>query len=267
MLKKLRVLISAQHALMLAYRAEIYLWVIAHVLPFIMMGIWVKAATDPASAGHFAMSPRDYARYFLCVFVVRQFTAVWMIYEFEWHILEGRLAYLLLRPINPLWHYISAHLGEQLARLPFFALVTLLFFILYPGARWIPSPASLLLGISAIYAAFALRFALQYCLAMLCFWFERASSIEQLSFLPYIFLSGLAVPLDDFPQRARDLVNLTPFPYMIGFPAEILMGKLTATDPRLLQGFAVIAAWFLGFSFLGAILWRRGLRQFSAQGA
>jgi ABC-2 type transport system permease protein len=266
MFRKIRVLVGAQHALMLAYRAEIYLWVIAHILPFIMMGIWTKAAADSGGA-QFSMSPHDYARYFLCVFAVRQFTAAWMIYEFEWHIVEGRLSYLLLRPINPLWHYISGHLGEQLARFPFFALVVFLFFLLYPDARWTPSPIAITLGIIAIYAAFALRFAMQYCVTMLTFWFERASSLEQLSFLPYIFLSGLAVPIDDFPPRAKALVMLTPFPYLIAFPAELLMGRIHWTDPRMLQGFAVIAAWFAALSLLGAALWRRGLRHFSGQGA
>ena len=45
MLKKLRILpVSAQHALMLAYRSEIFHWVLAHILPFVMMSVWMNAA-------------------------------------------------------------------------------------------------------------------------------------------------------------------------------------------------------------------------------
>jgi ABC-2 type transport system permease protein len=267
MWRKLRSLTASQHALMLAYRAEIYLWVIAHMLPFIMMGVWTRAAANPASAGRFAMSPHDYARYFFCVFVIRQFTAVWMIYEFEWHIIEGRLSYLLLRPMNPLWHYVTAHFGEQLARFPFFAVVCVIFFLIYPDARWMPSPSAVILGIVAIYAAFTLRFAMQYCITMLTFWFERASALDQLTFLPYIFLSGLAVPLDDLSPHLAALLRLTPFPYFISFPAEIMMGRLPANDPRILQGFALMTAWFVAFGLLGALLWRRGLRHYAGQGA
>ena len=102
---------------MLTYRAEIYLWVLAHVWPFIIMSVWMTAAAG--GSGGFAMSPVDYARYFVAVFVVRQFTAVWMIYEFEWHVVEGRLSPMLLRPMAVLWHYVSAHLGEQAARFRF----------------------------------------------------------------------------------------------------------------------------------------------------
>ena len=201
MLKKLRILVSAQHALMLAYRAEIYLWVLAHTLPFIMMSVWMTAAKQAGMSGSsaFSMNEVGYARYFLAVYIVRQFTATWMIYEFEWHVNEGRLSGMLLRPINALWHYVSAHLGEQLARFPFFVVMVGVFFAIYPKALGWPTVSSVVMGVVAIYAAFALRFAMQYCLAMGNFWFERASSIDQLSMLPYMFLSGLIIPLSDMP--------------------------------------------------------------------
>ncbi|HVT82741.1 MAG TPA: ABC-2 family transporter protein [Phycisphaerae bacterium] len=271
MLKKLRILVSAQHALMLAYRGEIYLWVLAHVLPFIMMSIWMTASAAPGSA--LKQTPQEFAGYFAAVFIVRQFTAVWMIYEFEWHVNEGRLSPMLLRPMNVLWHYVSAHMGEQLARFPFFVVMLALFFCLYPAALWIcpGGPARIipafLIGIVSIYAAFAVRFAMQYCICMATFWVERASSFEQLTWLPYTFLSGLIIPLAVLTPSVRNWLYLTPFPYMIDFPARVLTGSLTWHDPFLYQGFGIMAGWFAMFSMLGAGLWRRGLLQYSGQGA
>jgi ABC-2 type transport system permease protein len=265
-LKKLRILVSAQHALMLTYRAEIYLWVIAHVWPFVMMSIWMTAAGASKDPGMFAMSPVEYARYFAAVFAIRQFTAVWMIYEFEWHILEGRLSPMLLRPMNVLWHYVSAHLGEQLARLPFFFVMFALFFVIYPQALGVPPWWAVPMGIVAIYCAFALRFALQFCFCTLTFWFERASSIDQLTWLPYLFLSGFAIPLADMPEWARQILYLTPFPYCIDFPARILTGKL-APGLEMAQGFGIMALWFTGLLAIGRTLWKRGLVQYSGHGA
>jgi ABC-2 type transport system permease protein len=264
-LKKLRVLVSAQHALMLTYRAEIYLWVIAHVWPFIIMSVWMTASGS-AKAGTFAMTPVDYARYFAAAFVVRQFTAVWMIYEFEWHVLEGRLSPMLLRPMSVLWHYVSGHLGEQAARFPFFCVIFALFFVIYPQALGVPPWWAIPFGILAIYSAFALRFALQFCFCSLTFWFERASSIDQLTWLPYLFLSGLAIPLADMPANVQRILYLTPFPYCIDFPVRILTGRL-APGIDMLQGFAVMAVWFTGLSLLGSFLWKRGLLQYSGHGA
>jgi len=266
MFKKLRVLISAQHALMLAYRAEIYLWVLAHVLPFIMMSIWMTAA-GANGGGRFSMSAVGYAQYFAAVFIVRQFTAVWMIYEFEWHVNEGRLSPMLLRPMNVLWHYVSAHLGEQLARFPFFLLMLTLFFVCYPAAFWWPGAGGLVFGVIAIYSAFALRFALNFCLCTMNFWMERASSLDQLMMLPYLFLSGLIIPMRDMPAGLRTFSYYTPFPYLIDFPARILMGQIGVLSGEFWQGFGVMAIWFGVFFCVGGVLWRRGLLQYSGHGA
>jgi ABC-2 type transport system permease protein len=250
---------------MLAYRAEIYLWTIAHILPFIMMTIWSTAAAS-SSGANFSMSPMDYSRYFLAVYITRQLSAVWMIYEFEWHISEGRFSYLLLRPMYPLWNYVCAHLGEQLARFPFFVLIVAIFFVINPQALWVPTVWSVVGGILAVYAAFALRFVMQYCFALLTFWFERASAIDNLTFIPYLFLSGMVVPLSDFPPRVAFWARLTPFPYLVDFPASIMTGRLGPTDPAFLQGVAVMAAWFVILMGVANVMYRRGLKQYSGQG-
>jgi ABC-2 type transport system permease protein len=259
------VLVSVQHALMLAYRAEIYLWVLAHVLPFIMMSIWTKASAS--GVGGFSMTPVEYARYFFAVFVVRQFTAVWFIYDFEWQVIEGRLSYYLLRPIPAIWNWVAAHLGEQLARFPFFAVVAGLFFCIDPHALWRPSVQEVVGGIVAIYSAFAVRFAMQSCIGMLAFWYERAASLDQLSMVPYLFLSGMIIPLDDFPPRVAAWVRLTPFPYFVDFPARIITGRLGLGDVGLYAGFGVMALWFGVFFLTARTLWKRGLRQYAGQGA
>jgi ABC-2 type transport system permease protein len=173
---------------------------------------------------------------------------------------------MLLRPMNVLWHYVSAHLGEQLARFPFFLVVLCLFFVLYPSALWTPSVSSIGLGIAAIYAAFALRFSMQYCVSTLAFWFERASSIEQLTWLPYLFLSGLVIPLAEMPAGVRQVLYLTPFPYCIDFPARILTRQLEFPSAEIFTGFAIMGFWFLVQSLLGAVLWKRGLLQYSGHG-
>jgi ABC-2 type transport system permease protein len=212
------------------------------------------------------MSAVDYKKYFIAVYCVRQFSAVWMIYMFEWEMIEGRLSNHLLKPLQPLWYHVAAHLGEQLARFPFFILILGLFMwinpdVLFSGWDW----RMILLGIVAIYAALALRFAVQFCFAMICFWFERSASIESLSFLPYFFLSGMAVPMGDIPQPLRDFLMWTPFPYMISYPARILTGVADAKE--IIFGALVMSAWFLFFVLLGGILWKRGLRKYSGQGA
>jgi len=264
LLYKIRVLLSVNYGLMLEYRAELFLWVLASVMPFIMLGAWTKAATR----GAIGMTAAELGHYFVAVFLVRQLSVIWFIYEFEFHIVEGRLAGQLLRPMNPLWNFVAAHLGEQLARLPFTALLVTVVLLAWPDARWVPRPASVIVGLFAIYFSFTLRFALQYCFAMLGFWFERASAIEQLAFLPYLYLSGILAPLNLYPDAVRRVAEWTPFPYMVYFPAQILTGTALTHGPAYVaERFAIMGLWTVALCLLGAALWKRGLHHFSGMGA
>ncbi len=258
-IRKARVLLFAYYAYMLEYRAELFLWALSGTLPLILMGVWTQAA----QGGKFGLTPVDFIRYFLTVFLVRQFTTVWVIYEFEKEVVEGKLSPRLLQPLDPVWHHVASHLSERLARLPFAILLVGLFFALYPQAFWIPELGKLLLFLLALILAFALRFLIQYTFAMFAFWTERATAIENFWFLFYLFLSGMVAPLAMFPAPVRQVVLWTPFPYLINFPASILIGLPVDVG----QGFLVMLGWGALFFGLNRWLWRQGLKQYSGMGA
>ncbi|MBC1269307.1 ABC-2 family transporter protein, partial [Trichormus variabilis FSR] len=191
-IRKAWTLLTVYYAYMVEYRAELILWVLSGSLPIILMGAWIKAA----QGGSFGLSPVDFARYFLTVFIVRQISVVWVIWEFEKEVVEGKLSPKLLQPLDPVWHHVASHLSERVARIPFAILLIGLFFILYPQALWFPTVSQLLLFTVAVSLAFVLRFVIQYTFAMFAFWTERANAIENFWFLFYLFLSGLIAPLD-----------------------------------------------------------------------
>ncbi len=229
-----------------------------------MLGAWTKAA----SRAGIGLSAAAIGHYFIAVFIVRQFSIVWFIYDFEFQVVEGRLSGMLLKPISPVWGFVMAHLGEQAARLPFVIAIATLAFILYPTAFWIPSLTSIVLGVATIYFAFSLRFVLQFCLAMVTFWFERASALEQLNFLPYLYFSGFVAPLEFYPEPIRRFAEFTPFPYMVYFPAQILTGEALTHGPTyLLQRFAIMGLWTLVLWAIGSAMWKRGLQHYSGMGA
>lgn len=258
-LRKAGALLTVYYAYMVEYRAELLLWALSGSLPLIMMGVWSQAA----QGGGFGLSPLDFARYFLAVFVVRQFTVVWVIWEFEREVIEGKLSPQLLQPIDPVWRHFASHISERLARLPFTLLLIVLFFVFYPQALFVPSLANGALFAVVVTLTFMLRFLIQYTFALCAFWTERASALEELWFLLYLFLSGMIAPLEVFPAAVREVIFWTPFPYLVHFPASILIG-LPVDLPR---GIAVMLAWGAIFLLLNRWLWRRGLRQYSGMGA
>jgi ABC-2 type transport system permease protein len=258
-IRKARTFLSVYYAYMLEYRAELILWTLSGTLPLILMGVWTKAS----QSGQFGLEPADFARYFLTVFFVRQFNVVWVVWEFEKEVVEGKLSPRLLQPIDPVWHHVASHLSERLARLPFAVALVGLFFWLYPQAIWLPSLGSVLLFVLVVALAFALRFLMQYTFALLAFWTERASALEQFWFLFYLFLSGIIAPLEVFPPGVREVTLWTPFPYLIHFPAAIIIGLPEDVG----RGILVMLGWTLLFFILNRWLWRKGLKQYSGMGA
>nr|WP_313887418.1 ABC-2 family transporter protein [Nodosilinea sp. LEGE 07088] len=257
--KVARVMLSVYYAYMVEYRAELVFWVLSGTFPLILMGLWVEAA----QGDRFDLTPTELVQYFLAVFLVRQFTVVWVIWEFEREVVEGRLSPYLLQPIDPVWRHFFSHVSERFARLPFAILLVGLFLLLYPYAAWLPSLGNLVLGLLAIVLAFCLRFLMQYTFALAAFWTERASALEQFWFLLYTFLSGMVAPLALFPDAVRAVVLWTPFPYLIYFPASLLINR----PENVAQGFMAMILWLALFWGLNRWLWRQGLKQYSGMGA
>lgn len=255
----IRVFLSVYYSYMVEYRAELLLWVLSGSLPLILMGVWIEAAqtTD------LALKPIEFVRYFLTVFVVRQFTVVWVLWDFEREIVEGKLSFRLLQPIDPGFHHLAGHVSERFARVPFLLPIIALFWWAYPEAIIWPDPLRLFLFCLSLLVAFALRFLIQYTFAMFAFWMERASAIEQFWFLFYLFFSGIIAPLDVYPSLMRHLLMLTPFPYFLYVPTAILLGR----PLDWVQSLLAIGGWGLIFFAWNRWLWRRGLKHYAGQGA
>lgn len=258
-IKIAQALLVTNYAYMLEYRAELLLWALSGCLPFILMGIWMQAA----EGGRFELEPIQFARYFLAAYVVRQFNVVWVIWEFEKEVVEGKLSPRLLQPIDPVWQHLASHVSERFARLPFILGLVIFFFVLYPQAFWLPSLVNFIIFSLVVIVAFSLRFLIQYTFAMFAFWIERATAIEQFWFLIYLFLSGLIAPLEVFPPAVREVVLWTPFPYMVHFPAALLVGLPVDVG----RGFLMMLGWGVLFFVFNRWLWRRGLRHYSGMGA
>lgn len=259
LLRKARTLLSVHYALLFEMRAEIFLWMLSTLFPFIMMAVWVQAG----EGGTFKLTSGQFAQYFAAVFIVRQLTMVWVIWEFEQEVLQGRLSPFLLQPIDPVWRHVATHIVERAVRLPFVVALLLVFFLLYPAARWAPAAADILLAAIMIALAFVLRFVIQYTFGLLAFWTERATSIEQLWFLIYIFLSGMVGPLDEYHPTARLIAHFTPFPYLVYYPTQVLLGR----EVDLVFCFGMLSAWIAGFLVINRLLWRVAIKRYSAMGA
>jgi viologen exporter family transport system permease protein len=259
-----RAYFGTQIAIQLQYRAALAIWLIGLVLePVIYLVVWTTVAESSGGrVGDYARG--DFAAYFIVLMVVNHLTFTWVFYEFEWRIRQGMFSPLLLRPIHPIHHDIASNLAFKLLTLavilPTTVALVLLFDPIFEPPAW-----AVAAFVPALLLAFALRFLVEWTLAMAAFWLTRVSAVNQMYYLALMFLSGQIAPLSLFPEWLQALATLLPFRWMVAFPVELLLGRLSPDEA--LAGFAAQALWIaLGFGLL-TLAWRAGIRRYSAVGA
>ena len=257
-LNKIITLLKIQYSNMLEYRAEIALWAISGIIPFFMLNIWTN--NDLNESINF--SNVTLARYFISAFFVRQFSVVWVVFTFEEDALLGRLSPYLIQPLHPFFRYFAQHIAEQITRLPFALIIAMIFFIFNPKSFWLPSINTLIYAIIATFLSFLIQFLMQSVIATLCFWTEKASSIEKLLFIPTLFFSGLLAPVSSFPNYVKSWIYFTPFPYLINFPATIL----SENETNILNGILIQIFWVILFFYVFKKTWGSGTKKFTAMG-
>ena len=260
-LRKARALLVRAFADMTEYRAEIAIWMISGSLPLVMMAVWLGLARAGPIGGY---SADDFVAYFLLVFLVRQFTGVWVVWELDREIRLGELSPKLLRPIDPLWGHLADAVAEKLVRLPLVVLPVGLG-MLWAGVRLPTTIDALAGGLLLVLGALLLRFFQQYATGLIGFWSDQSVGLERIYFSVSVVLSGSLAPLDLFPTAVRELLPWTPFPYLIDAPVQALLGRLTGAS--LAQAVVVQAVWLLLFVLASRWLWRSGLRRYGAVGA
>ena len=258
-INKISTLLKVQYSNMLEYRVEIALWAISGVIPFFMLNIWTNNNLNESIDFIKIML----SRYFLSAFFVRQFSVVWVVFTFEEDSLLGKISPYLIQPLHPFFRYLAQHIAEQITRFPFALLIAFFFFLFNQESFWMPSIWIICLTIISTFLSFIIQFLMQSIVASLCFWTEKASSIERLLFIPTLFLSGLLAPVNSFPDYVKAWIYFTPFPYLIDLPANILSGNPT----NIFAGMIMQIIWILILFPSFKRIWKLGTRKYTAMGS
>lgn len=263
-LNKARVLFVTQFADMAAYRAEVIIWMLSGTLSIVMMLVWMSQAASAPGGQIQGYAPAEFASYFIATWLVSQLMVVWVAWELDVDIRTGTLSPKLLRPLDPMWVQFMGHVSERLIRIvPMLVIVALMAWA--SGARFSPDPLMWLVGLGLAALGFCCRFLWEYTIGLLAFWTESSTSFQELMWLFYAALGGMFAPLAFYPEWVQAVAVWTPFPYMLGLPAQLLAGKATLAQAG--QGALVLLVWLAVLWAVRLTVWRVGLRRYGAVGA
>ena len=228
--------------------------------PLVYMFVWTTAARQGA-AGGFARG--DFVLYYLCLILVNQFTypvSNWTVGDI---IRVGGFSAWLLRPLPPIYEAIATDVATKMVCMPFsLAVVAVLGLVLRP--TFVFSWPAALAFVLALLLALALRFTLAYVLALVALWSQRADALLGLNDTFLFLLGGQVAPTALLPGVLHGIATVLPYRYMIGFPIELLMGRLSRAE--MVAGFAWQVGWLAAAVLLHQFVWRRGIRRYAAVG-
>lgn len=247
----------------LEYRAQALLWILSSLFPLVMLAVWLAVIDEAGPLTGWTRG--DFIAYYVAAAVVNQLTFAWTIWEWDDDIRTGDLSTKLLKPIDPLHHYVSEQLGWKLFMLVTIVPLVALVAWLSPALNFNLTPARAALAALGAGAGLALNIVMASAFGMIAFWSTQSANVFSLWWGVGQFTSGWIAPLAMFPPAVRQVAYWLPFRSLLGFTTEIIVGRLSPAETAF--GFAVTGGWILLFLVIYRALWRLGLRRYEAVGA
>jgi ABC-2 type transport system permease protein len=178
---------------------------------------------------------------------------------------DGSLSNLLVQPFSPYGLWLFRDLaGKVFLGAIGLAGYTVLAVFLNEKLVLALEPFRLALFGTALAAAVLLQFLVFQSLSLLAFWVENTYGFRFTLRVIMEVAGGAIIPLSFFPAWVQKVFALLPFTYFVYFPMRIYLNKIEADE--ILSGLVQAAAWTAGLAGLNAVLWKRGLRRYTAMG-
>jgi len=77
--------------------------------------------------------------------------------------------------------------------------------------------------------------------------------------------TGIFIPVTLLPGVIGSIIQFLPFKFLAFFPMQIFLGKISLME--IMLNFGVEILWIGAFYVVGVLVWRRGIKHYTAVGA
>ena len=257
-----RGMVRASVATALAYRGRVAIWILTSLFPLIMMVVWLNVVAEQGPAIGFGRT--EFISYYVAAALVFQVTQSYLTWIWDDDLRSGAMSFRLLKPVGVYHQFLAQDLGMRLVTLAVLLPVVAVAALVSDDVRYPVGPAELVLVGVALVLAFLLACTMSMAFALIGFWSTQCANLYSLWWGAGAFLSGWIAPLEVLPGPLRTAATVLPFRSTVGFPIELLLGRLDGAAIAL--GFGVTLAWLAAFGMVYRIGWPVAVRRYQAVG-
>lgn len=218
-----------------------------------LLGLFVWSSALPAEPA--------VRTYFVVLLAVTLMTVSYEHHTLSNGIYDGNFGATLLEPRPPVIDFLAMNIALRIWHL-LFGLPLLILVGLVIGMSL--DASSVAIAVPATLLAAAVRFVWTYTLALSALWTQRAHGVVGFGETTLFLLGGTAAPLAFLPDHFRIVGQALPFWSMLGAPADIAAGNLDGAG--ILRAYLMQCSWLVVFIGVAVVMWRIGIRRFTALG-
>jgi ABC-2 type transport system permease protein len=247
------------------YRANLIMYLMyGLVSPVVFLSVWRSVAQSQGAVG--GLSANDFTIYYLTLLIVDKLTSEITIHILAYKIQDGTLSGELLRPVHPiltgtLVYNLAFKVLTFLALVPIWIVLVLVFKPDFSAVTLL----NVLIAIPVMVLSFTINFLLGSIITCVAFWTTRVYSLSEFMYGIVMLLGGTFVPLSLLPAFAQTIAKLLPFQLFFYFPVQLILGRLTPQELGWNIGLQLV--WLVLVVFGFRLIWREGVKRFSAVGA
>lgn len=249
------------------YRINFIMWRVRNLLRFFLVFfLWDTVFSDPNRV-LFGYDRSMILTYVFGLLIIRGFVFSARSFEAAGEISRGDLSNYLVKPLSYFKYWLSRDMSSKVLNLVFAVFETIILFLILKPPFFVQKDPVFLIGfLFALILATFIYFVMLFLTSSIPFWVPEAGwgAHFLVSVILVEFLSGALFPLDVLPGVIQKIINYTPFPYLLFFPIQIYLGKISG--PLMFRGILVSLFWAVILWIIFNSVWKRGLKVYQAHG-
>jgi len=250
-----------------AYRLNFIMWRVRNVTQILVVFFLWDTIFSVQGRELFGYTRDKIITYVFGLIFVKAFVLSAKAQDVAGDIARGDIINYLLKPLNYFKYWLTRDISSKVLNLIFASIeFSILYLILKPPFYFQENLLTILLFLVSIGIAMYIFFLILFIVSAIPFWAPEMGwgGHFLVTVILVEFLSGSLFPLDILPVSLQNILNFTPFPYLVFFPIQVYLGKITGL--LLFKGIAISLVWIVFLWLIMNKIWEKGLKAYQAYG-